>query len=89
MTAKKADAKAINYNGSEHVAAYMFNIGAPKYPITGVPKEFINNVLAGIDSSYAGPPEVLIPNFPENGCNIMLFRLAQVALIAAKQEGTK
>lgn len=82
-------AKAINYNGSVLVAAYMFNIGTPKYPIAKSPKEFISNVLKGIDSSYDGPPEILIPSFPEKGCTVMLFRLAQVALIASKQEGTK
>lgn len=89
MTAKKVDAKAINYNGSVLVAAYMFNIGAPRYQLAETPEEFISNVLKGIDSSYDGPPEILIPSFPEKGCTIMLFRLAQVALIAAKQEGSK
>lgn len=85
MTAKKANAKAINYNGFELVATYMFDIGAPKYQITKTPEEFISNVLSGIDSSYVGPPEDLILNFPENGCTVMLLRLAQVALISAKQ----
>lgn len=85
----EANVKAINANGSELLAAYMFNIGAPVYPIAKSPEEFISNVLAGIDSSYVGPPEILIPSFPEKGCTVMLFRLAQVALIAAKLEGTK
>lgn len=89
MTAKKVDAKAINYNGSELVVEHMFDIGAPKYQLTKTPEEFIGNVLAGIDSSYVGLPEDLFRKVRENSCTVMLFRLAQVTLIAAKQEGTK